>query len=107
MSDVIVDGSVVVVQRYNYLRTHTINTKGGEKVPKMQLGKDLLIDMTSILGCQFGTTFKMTKADPKDKEWKLVKTEEEALFEEEGLLGEGGNKCYFIDVICGDFYVLS
>lgn len=76
---VIQDGNAVVLQRHNYLRIHTINTKGGQKVPTVQLGKELTIDLTNAIGNEFGSAFKMIK---KEKIWILEPAEEVIDFEQ-------------------------
>lgn len=80
--DVIEAGKTVVIQKYKYMRTHVLNPK-----KPLQMGRDL-IDITPIVGCKFGTTFKMIP-DTKKKVFTLeicdAAVDLESLF-----LGEGG-----------------
>ena len=78
---VIRDGDVVVLQRYNYLRTHKIDTKCGARQPRVQLAKET-VDLSAVLGHPYGSTFKMVRAG---KVWALERTEEKVDFEEKVL----------------------
>ena len=99
MASTITDGDVVIIQRYNYLRTHKIDTKGGTKIPrvgieilhhcygtkmfllKVQLAKET-VDLSNVLDHPYGATFKMIRSG---KVWQLQRTEEKVDFEEKVL----------------------
>jgi len=83
--DVIEAGKTVVIQKYKYMRTHVLNPK-----KPLQMGRDM-IDITPIVGCKFGTTFKMIP-DTKKKVFSLEICDAAVDLEnlEDLFLGEGG-----------------
>jgi len=91
--DVIGEGSVVILQRLHYMRTHKIQSGGSKKhpnasePPKVQLGKEC-VDLTAMLGQPYGSAFKMVRTG-KAKVWQLEKVDVDLVYrEEEKLSGE-------------------
>merc|ERR1712079_896703 len=82
--EVIVPGRTVVLQKFNYMRTHLLNTK-----KNLQLGRDL-INMNGIVGKPFGTTFKMVSDHQNNKCFQLEVAEEVLNFEALFMNGESG-----------------
>jgi len=82
--EVIVPGRTVVLQKFNYLRTHLLNPK-----KNLQLGRDL-INMNGIVGKTFGTTFKMVSDHQNNKCFQLEVAEEVQNFEALFMNGESG-----------------
>ena len=85
---IITDESTIVIQRFNYQKTHRLDTKNGQKVPKVQLGKDA-VDLTAVIGQRFGAVFKMIKESPKDKIFALVKIDESQMTDFEKVFLDG------------------
>jgi len=77
-------GKTVIIQKYNYMRTHVLNPK-----KNLQLGRDI-VDISGIVGHQFGTTFRMV-SDTNKKVFSLEKVAEVVDFESIFLSGESGN----------------
>ena len=88
-SRTIEDGAVIIIQRFQYMRTFNLNVG---KNPNVQLGNDS-IDVSAILGHPYGTSFKMKKKHGNDnnnkRQWHLERTEEIPDFEEQFLEQEG------------------
>jgi len=82
--EVIVPGRTVVLQKFNYLRTHLLNPK-----KNLQLGRDL-INMNGIVGKHFGTTFKMVSDHQNNKCFQLEVADEVQNFEALFMNGESG-----------------
>jgi len=82
--EVIVPGRTVVLQKFNYLRTHLLNPS-----KNLQLGRDL-INLSGIVGKTFGTTFKMVSDHQNNKCFKLEVAEEVQNFEALFMNGESG-----------------
>ena len=82
--EVIVPGRTVVLQKFDYLRTHLLNPK-----KNLQLGRDLL-NMNGIVGKPFGTTFKMVSDHQNNKCFQLEVAEEVQNFEALFMNGESG-----------------
>lgn len=83
---VIEDGSVIIIQRFQYMRTFSLNLS---KNPNVQLGNDC-VNLTSIKGLPYGTAFKMKHV--QKKQWDLEVTEEIPDFEEEFLEDESNKE---------------
>jgi len=82
--EVIVPGRTVILQKFNYMRTHLLNTK-----KNLQLGRDL-INMNGIVGKPFGTTFKMVSDHQNNKCFQLEVADEVLNFEALFMNGESG-----------------
>jgi len=82
--EVIVPGRTVVLQKFNYMRTHLLNPS-----KNLQLGRDL-INLSGIVGKTFGTTFKMVSDHQNNKCFKLEVAEEVQNFEALFMNGESG-----------------
>eukprot|EP00088_Acartia_fossae_P004536 TRINITY_DN11946_c0_g1_i1.p1 TRINITY_DN11946_c0_g1~~TRINITY_DN11946_c0_g1_i1.p1 ORF type:complete len:456 (-),score=104.00 TRINITY_DN11946_c0_g1_i1:59-1426(-) len=82
--DIIQEGATVVLQKFNYMRTHVLNPK-----KTLLLGRDT-VSMSGVVGKKYGTTFEMV-SDPKNKkQFQLVEANEVIDFESLFLTGEGG-----------------
>ena len=82
--DTVVPGRTVVLQKFNYMRTHLLNPH-----KPLQLGRDL-VNLAGMLGHKFGTTFKMV-SDPDNKKcFKLEVAEEVNHLESLFMPGESG-----------------
>jgi len=82
--DVIKEGDPMILQKFNYMRSHVLNSKRN-----VQLGRDV-VSMAGLVGEKYGTTFEM-KANPANKkQFLLVKADQVIDFEELFLTGEGG-----------------
>ena len=68
--DIIQAGRTVVLQKFNYLRTHLLNPK-----KNLQLGRDH-VNLEAILGHKFGTTFQMISDHKNNKCFNLVVPDE-------------------------------
>jgi len=77
-------GRTVILQKFNYMRTHLLNTK-----KNLQLGRDL-INMSGVVGKTFGTTFKMVSDHQNNKCFQLEVAEEILNFEALFMNGESG-----------------
>jgi len=81
---IIKGGETVILQKYNYMRTHVLNAK-----KCLQLGRDI-VSMEGIEGKKYGTTFEMVSNPKNKKQFQLVEANEIVDFEELFLTGEGG-----------------
>lgn len=79
MTKLIEDGAVIIIQRFQYMRTFSLNLK---KNASVQLGNDT-VNLSAILGHPYGTAFKM-KHESK-KQWSLQITQDIPDFEEQFL----------------------
>ena len=68
--DVVEAGRTVILQKFNYMRTHLLNPN-----KNLQLGRDL-INLSGIVGQRHGTTFKMVSDHENKKCFKLEVAEE-------------------------------
>jgi len=82
--EIVVPGRTVILQKFNYMRTHLLNTK-----KNLQLGRDL-INMNGIVGKPFGTTFKMVSDHQNNKCFQLEVADEVLNFEALFMNGESG-----------------
>jgi len=82
--EVIVPGRTVVLQKFNYMRTHLLNPN-----KNLQLGRDL-INVKGVVGKTFGTTFKMVSDHQSNKCFKLEVADEILNFEALFMNGESG-----------------
>lgn len=62
--ELITGGTTVIVQKYNYMRTHLLNPS-----KNLQLGRDL-VQIGSTVGHRYGTTFRMV-SDTRTKTFLL------------------------------------
>ena len=98
--DVVEDGCYVVVQRYQYMRTLLVKSSK----PMVQLGKDS-IDFSNVIGCKYGSTFKMTPHPTKSKGWLLEMTSQDQVVDfeqqfEEKLEESGSDNRDLLDANC-------
>ena len=63
--ELVVPGRTVVLQKFNYMRTHLLNPN-----KHLQLGRDM-INLAGIVGHKYGTTFKMVSDPENKKSFKL------------------------------------
>ena len=82
--DVITAGRTVVLQKFNYLRTHQLNPR-----KNLQMGRDI-VNLSGIVGHKFGTTFKMVSDHKNNKCFNLEVVEEVVTLEDLFMNGEGG-----------------
>ena len=82
--DVITAGRTVVLQKFNYLRTHQLNPR-----KNLQMGRDI-VNLSGIVGHKFGTTFKMVSDHKNNKCFNLEVVEEVVTLEDLFMSGEGG-----------------
>ena len=82
--EVIQDGRTVVLQKFNYLRTHLLNSK-----KNLQLGRDV-VNLSGIVGHKFGATFQMVSDHKSNKCFKLIVPDEVVSLEDLFMNGEGG-----------------
>eukprot|EP00092_Neocalanus_flemingeri_P009600 GFUD01010332.1.p1 GENE.GFUD01010332.1~~GFUD01010332.1.p1 ORF type:complete len:709 (-),score=185.19 GFUD01010332.1:1548-3674(-) len=82
--EMIIPGRTVVLQKFNYLRTHLLNPN-----KNLQLGRDL-INLSGIVGKTYGTTFKMVSDHKNNKCFQLEVAEEVQNFEALFMNGESG-----------------
>jgi len=82
--DIIKEGETVVLQKFNYKKTHVLNSKR-----TLQLGRDV-VSMEGLVGHKYGSAFEMVGSKSKKRIFDLVKTNEVVDFEELFLTGEGG-----------------
>ena len=68
--ELVVPGRTVVLQKFNYMRTHLLNPN-----KHLQLGRDM-INLAGIVGHKYGTTFKMVSDPENKKSFKLEVAEE-------------------------------
>jgi len=81
---VIEKGETVVLQKYNYMRTHVLNPK-----KNLQLGRDI-VNLAGVIGEKYGTTFEMVPSPTNKKQFELKVAQEVVDFEDLFLTGEGG-----------------
>jgi len=74
--DAVSDGSYVVVQKLDYMRTLLIRSAK----PSVQLGKDT-IDFSSVIGQPYESIFKMSPDPQKKKGWRLERVKEEEVID--------------------------
>ena len=77
-------GRTVVLQKFNYMRTHLLNPS-----KNLQLGRDF-VNLSGIEGHKYGTTFKMVSDHSNNKCFKLEVAEEVTNFENVFMNGESG-----------------
>jgi len=82
--EIIKAGRTVILQKFNYMRTHLLNPK-----KNLQLGRDHL-NLSGIVGHKYGTTFKMVSDHSNNKCFKLEVAEEVTNFENLFMNGESG-----------------
>ena len=82
--DIVVAGRMVILQKFNYMRTHLLNPN-----KNLQLGRDL-INLSGIVGQRYGTTFKMVSDHENKKCFKLEVAEEVNHLENLFMPGESG-----------------
>jgi len=82
--EIIKAGRTVILQKFNYMRTHLLNPK-----KNLQLGRDHL-NLSGIVGAKYGTTFKMVSDHSNNKCFKLEVAEEVTNFENLFMNGESG-----------------
>jgi len=82
--EIIGAGRTVIIQKFNYMRTHLFNPK-----KNLQLGRDL-VNLNGILGHNFGTTFQMVSDHRNNKCFNLVVPQEVISLEDLFMNGEGG-----------------
>ena len=82
--EIIKPGRTVVLQKFNYMRTHLLNPN-----KNLQLGRDHL-NLSGIVGHKYGTTFKMVSDHSSNKCFKLEVAEEVTNFENLFMNGESG-----------------
>ena len=70
--DCVTDGSYVIVQKFDYMRTLLIRSSK----PGVQLGKDL-VDFSAVIGQPYESMFKMVPHPDKKKGWTLEQVSEE------------------------------
>merc|ERR1719234_2929089 len=81
--EIIKAGRTVILQKFNYMRTHLLNPK-----KNLQLGRDHL-NLSGIVGHKYGTTFKMVSDHSNNKCFKL-EVAEVTNFENLFMNGESG-----------------
>jgi len=77
-------GETVVLQKFNYMRVHVLNTK-----KNLQLGRDI-VNLEGVVGEKYGTTFEMVPNPDNKKQYFLRVADEVVDFESLFLTGEGG-----------------
>ena len=82
--EIIEAGRTVVLQKFNYMRTHLLNPN-----KNLQLGRDI-VNLSGIVGHKYGTTFKMVSDHGSNKCFKLEVAEEVTNFENLFMNGESG-----------------
>jgi len=83
-TEIIEAGRTVILQKFNYMRTHLLNPK-----KNLQLGRDLL-NLNGIIGQKFGTTFKMVSDHQNSKCFQLEVANEIQNLEAMFMNGESG-----------------
>ena len=82
--EIIKAGRTVILQKFNYMRTHLLNPS-----KNLQLGRDQ-VNLSGIVGHKYGTTFKMVSDHSNNKCFKLEVAEEVTNFENIFMNGESG-----------------